>query len=168
MSEPQSQTGKKSVGAELILPAGALVFTLYYFSTIVDSPWTAQVAALFTGSILIALILVFAGRIALLVSSGKADLGMKDIVEPLSLVPARCALIGLTILFAVLIDWGGFTLTSFAYMAAAMIMLNRGRAKGRALLISAAMSLAGWGLFIFAFGIRFPKGPFERLMDAIL
>jgi hypothetical protein len=158
---------KKSIGAELIIPVAALVFTLYYFSTIIDSPWTAQVAAAFIGTILIALVLAFIGRTVLMVMRGEADLGMKNIIEPLTFLPIRMGLIGLTILYTIAIQWGGFTLTSFVFMALATLMLNRGRSKGRAVMVAICFSISGYLLFIVAFGIRFPKGPFENLMQAV-
>lgn len=158
---------KKSLGAELIIPVAALVFTLYYFSTIYDSPWTAQVAAGFIGTILIALVLAFIGRTTILVMRGDADLGMKNIIEPLSFLPVRMGLIGLTILYTIAIQWGGFTLTSFVFMALATLMLNRGRAKLRSVLVAVGFSISGYLLFIVAFEIRFPKGPFENLMQAV-
>lgn len=165
--QPKKPLAKKSLGAELIIPIAALLFTLYYFSTIIDSPWTAQVAAAFIGTILIALVLAFIGRTVLMVMRGEADLGMKNIVEPLAFLPIRAGLIGLTILYTIAIQWGGFTLTSFAFMALATLMLNRGRSKGRAILVAICFSLCGYLLFIVAFGIRFPKGPFENLMQAV-
>ncbi len=48
-SEPRE---KKHVGGELVIPVAALIFTIYYFVTIIDVPWTAQVSALFVGTIL--------------------------------------------------------------------------------------------------------------------
>ena len=53
-TDPDS-AGKRHIGAQLIIPVAALAFTLYYFSTIINSPWTAQVSAFFIGSILILL-----------------------------------------------------------------------------------------------------------------
>lgn len=166
MSDDQPQK-RRSIGAELIIPIAGLVFTLYYFTTIYDSPWTAQVAAFFVGAILIGLILLFIGRTAILVSRGRADLGMKDIIEPLSFLPIRMGLIGLTVLFAIAIDWGGFTLTTFVFMTLSMIMLNRGRSKWLAVTVAACFSVAGYLLFIVAFEIRFPEGPFEELMKTV-
>ena len=64
---------KKSIGAELIIPVAALVFTLYYFSTIIDSPWTAQVAAAFIGTILIALVFVILAYVRRNPEKAKAD-----------------------------------------------------------------------------------------------
>ena len=48
----------KSIGSELIIPVVALFFTLYYFYTIIDAPWTAQVAAFNDGTILISMVLL--------------------------------------------------------------------------------------------------------------
>ena len=53
------KTEKKHLGGDLVIPVAALAFTLYYFSTIIDSPWTAQVSAVFIGAILIVLLLIF-------------------------------------------------------------------------------------------------------------
>ena len=129
--------------------------------------FSSAVAAFFVGAILIALVFVFIGRVVLMQVRGEADLGMRDIVEPLSILPIRLGLIGLTILFTIAIDWGGFTLTSFVFMAVSMIMLNRGRSKGLATLVAACFSLTGYLLFIIAFEIRFPHGPFENLIDGL-
>ena len=66
--------GKTSIGADLIIPVAAILFTLYYFSTIIDSPWTAQVSAFFVGSVLLALCVLFVVGVALRVKRGDADL----------------------------------------------------------------------------------------------
>lgn len=50
---------KKSIGGELVIPIAALLFTFYYFYTIIDTPWTAQVSAFFVGTILIILVAIF-------------------------------------------------------------------------------------------------------------
>ena len=44
---------KRSIGGDLVIPVAALFFTLYYFLTIIDSPWTAQVSAFFIGESMI-------------------------------------------------------------------------------------------------------------------
>ncbi len=55
----QRSREKKAIGGDLIIPIAALAFTVYYFTTIIDVPWTAQVSAFFIGSILILLIVIF-------------------------------------------------------------------------------------------------------------
>ena len=49
-SDSSLETEKKwQIGGELIIPIAAVIFTLYYFSTIAHSPWTAQVNAFLVG-----------------------------------------------------------------------------------------------------------------------
>ncbi len=66
---------KKPIGGELVIPVVAFFFTLYYFWTIVDVPWSAQVSAFFVGSILIVLIGLFVHRTAGSIRRGEATLG---------------------------------------------------------------------------------------------
>ncbi len=158
---------KVGLGGELVIPVAALAFTLYYFSTIVDSPWTARVSAFFIGAILIVVITVFLIKTMVSIRRGEADLGMDGLLAPRSFVPKRLALFGLTIGFIVLIEWGGFTLTTFAFMALAMLLLSEGRNLRFILILSGIMSIGGYLLFIVAFERRFPLGPFEQLMKQV-
>ena len=79
-ANPDRAQSKKSVGGQLIIPAFALLFTLYYFYTIIDAPWTAQVSAFFIGSVLIALVLIFAARALRSVRRAQADWPLDGLV----------------------------------------------------------------------------------------
>ena len=50
---------KHNVAGELIVPLFGVLFTGYYFTTILDSPWTAQVNAFLVGSVLILVSAIF-------------------------------------------------------------------------------------------------------------
>ena len=163
--EPPAE--KRHVGGELIVPVAGLLFTIYYFSTIIDSPWTAQVSAFFVGAILIALIVAFLVKTAIEYRAGLVDLKAGAIAEPRELLPKRLILFGLTLGYIYVIHLLGFTLTTFLFMAAAMALLSNGRRLGFIVALSAVMSLAGWALFILAFDTRFPLGPFEWLTEAL-
>ena len=76
---------KKSIGGELVIPIAALVFTLYYFYTIIDTPWTAQVSAFFVGTILIILVAIFLLRTVLQLRRGEVDLRLDTLVAPVFL-----------------------------------------------------------------------------------
>jgi len=159
---------KKPVGGELIIPGAALLFTLYYFSTIVDVPWTAQVSAFFVGAILIFLILVFFVRTGLSLSRGEASLQLGRIIEPVSFIPRRIILFLITIGFIVLIELGvGFTITTFLFLVSAMLLLKGGKDPGFVVLLSTLLSIGGWLLFVVAFDTQFPEGPFEQLMKGM-
>ena len=60
-----------SVGSQLIIPIAAILFTIYYFYTIIDAPWTAQVAAFIVGSILILLVVLFGLKSVKIIRTGQ-------------------------------------------------------------------------------------------------
>ena len=165
---PDPRPKAKPIGGELLLPVAAVVFTIYYFSTITEVPFSAQVSALFVGSILLFLCLLLFIRTFLTIRRGEATLGIGRLIEPVSYIPTRLALLALTIAFIFVVQWLGFTLTTFLFLSLAMTLLNRGRRKGFIVLLSAILSVSAWLLFIYAFETRFPAGPFEWLMATVL
>ncbi len=162
--------GKKSLGPDLIIPVGAVLFTLYYFSTIIDSPWTAQVSAFFVGAILLLLSFVFLAVTGLRVARGQADLRMDGLLAPRSVALRRLALFALTLSYIFFIDRLGFTITTFLFIFLGMFLLSGWqRAKKRLILaLSAVLSVGGYLLFVVAFQRRFPEGPFEQLFKALV
>ena len=166
--EHKSGSDRKAAGGELILPIAGLIFTLYYFTTIIDSPWEAQVAAFFVGSILITLILIFLVKSALMFARGHARFDLRPLITPKSINLKRLALFGLTLGYMLLIPYGGFTITTFLFLFSAMFLLQQRKKPVFALMLATVLSLSGYLLFILAFGTRFPRGPFEELMRGIL
>ncbi len=159
---------KNHLGGELVIPVAALLFTIYYFVTIIDVPWTAQVSAFFVGSILIFLIGLFIFRSVKELRRGDADLAMGRLIEPTAFIPKRLALMGLTLGFIVLVEYLGFTITAFLFICGAMLLLGNGHRKGLVVSLAAILALSGWALFIWAFDTRFPAGPFETMMQGLL
>ena len=170
MSDDPKSNGreKKHVGGDFIIPVAGLIFISYYFSTIMNSPWYAQVSALFIGSVLIVVSVIFLAKTLLAIKRGEADFGLNRLVEPRTIMPKRLGLFGLTIAYIFLVDWGGFTLTTFAFLSSAMMLLTGGRNWKFILGLSAALSVGGYFLFVYAFAVRFPKGPFEILMAQVM
>ena len=166
-AEPNAASGPRSMGAELVIPAGAVVFTLYYFLTIIDSPWTAQVSAVFVGAILIALVLAFMITAIRTVARGDGDWGFAALLQPLSYVKIRLYLLGLTVGYIVVINWLGFTITTFLFLFLAMALLGQGKRVKLSLSLAAALSISSYLLFIVAFETRFPFGPFETALEAL-
>ena len=158
---------RKAVGGELIIPVAGLIFTLYYFSTIIDSPWEAQVAAFFVGYILMGVILIFLIKTAVTLFRGEARLDFRPLVTPVGINLKRLALFGLTLGFILLIPYLGFTITTFLFLLSAMLLLQSRKRPGIAVGLAAGLSLAGFLLFIVAFDTRFPRGPFEELMRGV-
>lgn len=161
--------GKKSLGPDLIIPVAAILFTLYYFSTIIDSPWTAQVSAFFVGAILLALSTAFLVITGIRVVRGQADLRMGELVAPRSIAMRRLALFVLTLSYIFCIDWLGFTITTFLFIFLGMALLSGWERQNKRLILalSVVLSVGGYLLFVVAFQRRFPEGPFEQLFKAL-
>lgn len=125
-----------------MIPLLGFGFTLYYFSTIVDSPWTAQVSAFFIGAVLIVLIAVLLVRTSVQVLRGQADMGMGGLLSWADVHSGRVVLLSTTLAFVVLIEWLGFTLATLGFLFISMAVLNRGRRLGLVALISGALSVS--------------------------
>jgi hypothetical protein len=166
--EPNERPRKTSAGSDLIIPVAGISLAIYYFSTIIESPWTAQVSAFFVGSILILLSLILIVRTALALRAGSARFDFRRVTEPADFIGKRLVLLALTVAYIYVIHWTGFTLTTFVFLALAMLLLNDGRNKRLILVLSALMAVGGWAMFVYAFETRFPLGPFERLVNGVL
>ncbi|MCG8543789.1 MAG: tripartite tricarboxylate transporter TctB family protein [Alphaproteobacteria bacterium] len=169
--EPSTEKPEKaSLGADLIIPGAACLFTLYYFSTIIDSPWTAQVSAFFVGAILLVLCVIFFVKLGVQVKRGDGELRFDNLFAPRAIVPKRLALFGLTLAYIVVIDWAGFTITTFLFLFLGMLLLSGRERKNKRLIVvlSAVLSIGGYLLFVVAFQRRFPEGPFEHAFKAIM
>ena len=171
MAEPQPPSedrDAKPIGGELVLPAAALLFTLYYFSTIIDTPWTAQVSAFFVGSILIMLIVLFGIRTWRQMQRGEVNLRIGSLVEPRDFISKRLIMLALTIGYIYLVTFLGFTITNFLFLTLTMLLLGNGQKKIQVFVVSTVLALGGWLLFIYAFDTSFPSGPFENMMKGLL
>jgi len=169
MTEPHEndRVDKRALGAELVIPVTALLFTIYYFITIIDAPWTAQASAFFIGTILIVLVLIFIITAFRAVARGEGDWSLRALFEPIPYIRPRAWLLALTIAYIVVIPFLGFTIVTFAFLVLAILLLNGARRIGLTLAIAATLSLGGYLLFIVAFQSSFPEGPFEVLMQGV-
>ena len=168
MSTEPERPRPRSIGGELIIPMLGLAFTAYYASTIIDSPWTAQVNAVIVGSALVLAILALFLRLGLEARRHGVRLSFDGLLSPLALLPKRAAFAALTLAYLILIEWGGFTLTTFAFLALSMLLLGGRRRLKASLAAAAVMALIGYLVFIVLFETRLPKGPFEQLFAAVL
>lgn len=158
----------RHVGAELVIPVLATGFTLYYFSTIWNSPWTAQVSAFLIGGVLLLCCLLFFVRAAGVLRRGEGTMSLSSLVSYEDVRSGRIGLIASTVAYCWLIDDFGFTLTTFLFLWLSMAILGRFKRLGLITLLSTVMSLGGWAVFIWIFETRFPRGVFEQYMMAVM
>ena len=71
---------RQAIGADLIIPALAVIFTLYYCSTIWELNWEAKANGLAIGALLLLLVAIFLVKTAVRVKRGEATLGMDKIL----------------------------------------------------------------------------------------
>jgi len=165
--EEVRKTVSRSIGSDLIIPVMAFCFTIYYFFTIIDAPWTAQVAAFIVGTILIFLVVTFVVRSINSATTNGEVLDFTNLVNPKPLLPKRIIILVLTLAFIFIVPHLGFTLTTFLFLSLSMMVLGEFKEKRFILLLSAALSIGGYLLFIVAFETRFPAGPFELFMKGL-
>ena len=159
---------RRQLGGELVIPCLAIAFTLYFFSTIWNSPWTAQVSAFAVGGVLLLVCGIFILRCIVWFLAGEASLGFGNLFSRDDIATGRIGLFITTLGYCLLIERLGFTLTTFLFLILSMIILSKGNRPIFITLISAAMALGGWAVFIWAFDTRFPRGWFETTMKAVL
>jgi hypothetical protein len=159
---------RQQLGAELVIPVVAVVFTFYYFSTIWSSTWLAKISAFFIGGILLAVCSVFFLRCFLIYKRGEGTLGFATLFNRNDITSGRIGLLVTTVGYTVFIDKLGFTLATFLFLSLSMAVLGRGKRLVLITTISLLMSLGGWAVFIYAFETRFPRGLFEDFMKAAL
>jgi hypothetical protein len=158
----------RQIGGELVIPIIAVGFTLYFFSTIWNSPWTAQVSAFMVGGALLLVCAIFFVRCAIWLSRGEGTLGFNNLFTLDDKRTGRIGLLLTTIAYVMFIDTLGFTLMTFLFLAVSMLILAKGKNAAFITMISGAMALTGWAVFIWAFDTRFPRGWFETTMQAVL
>lgn len=166
--KPEKTAPRRQLGGELVIPVMAIAFTLYYFSTIWNSPWTAQVSAFLVGGILLTVCTLFILKAGRLLARREGSLGFGSLFSMNDIRTGRIGFLAATVGFCVLIDRLGFTLTTFLFMSISMAILGKGRRLPFVIGLAAAISLIGWAVFIWAFDTRFPRGWFETAMEALL
>lgn len=159
---------KRQLGGELVIPILAVGFTIYYFTTIWNSPWTAQVSAFMVGGVLLLVCGIFILRCLRWLARGEGTLGFGNLFGMEDIRTGRIGLFVTTLGFCLLIEPLGFTLATFLFLFTSMAILAKGRRLPFILGISAVISLVGWAVFIWAFDTRFPRGWFEITMKAVL
>lgn len=158
----------RQIGGELVIPILAVGFTIYFFSTIWNSPWTAQVSAFMVGGVLLLVCAIFFVRCAIWLKRGEGTLGVGNLFTMDDIRTGRVGLLVTTVGYVMFIDDLGFTLTTFLFLTLSMLVLAKGKNAVFIAMISAAMALTGWAVFIWAFDTRFPRGWFETTMKAVL
>lgn len=154
---------KNPLGADLVIPALALGFAVYFFVSIADLAWEAKANGVVIGGVLVALIVLQLVRTAAALARKQATLGFEAIWAPREALGKRVGLVLITVLFIATLKWLGLTLGLFLSLLAALWIMG---ARGKPLvIIPLAVSAAAYLLFVVLLHSDIPHGPIERLFS---
>jgi len=154
---------KNPLGADLVIPALALGFAVYFFISIADLAWEAKANGVVIGGILVLLIALQLVRTALALLRRQATLGFDAIWAPREALGKRIGMVLITVLFIATLKWLGLTLGLFLSLLAALWVMG---ARGKPLvIIPVAVSAAAYLLFVVLLHSDIPHGPIERLLS---
>jgi hypothetical protein len=162
----RGQTTREPTGGDWIIPALALAFATYYLLSIKDLVWEAKIAAVFVAVMLYLLIGIFALKTVLGLKRGSLNIDFSPLWENWPLFRIRALLFGLATASVALLPWLGFTISTFLFLLAAFLWLERMPAK-LAVITAGSLALAGYILFIAILRTAFPFGPFELAVRAL-
>jgi hypothetical protein len=155
-----------NLGADLVIPVLALLFSLYFFFDIAGLAWEAKSNGVIVGSILVLLVLIQIGRIARTRLRGEGKLGFGRLIEPREKLLPRIVLVVLLGAMVATIGITGTTLGLFLLMLSSMMLL--GVRDWRPLLgVSLSVALGVYVAFILLLGTKLPAGPVERGLAAL-
>jgi hypothetical protein len=160
-------TGRTPVGADLVIPALALAFAGYFFVSIADLAWEAKANGLLIGTALVVLIVLHLGRLAYRLAKGRASLAFTPLLEPRDALLPRIALVLITFAFIATLPWVGVTLGLFLGLFASLWALGIRRRK-QLVLVPLVTAAAVYILFIAVLDAKFPHGPVEHAVKALI
>jgi len=161
-----NRDGKVATGADWIIPAIGAAFATYYLYSIRDLDWEAKVSGVFCAVVLFLLIGIFALRTAIGLVRGTHYVEWRSLWETHQLALIRGSLFGLTVASVAIIPWAGFTISTFLFLFACFLWLQRMSVRNAAI-TAGSLALFGYVLFILILRTSFPQGPFENLVTAV-
>ncbi|MEH6738771.1 MAG: tripartite tricarboxylate transporter TctB family protein [Sulfitobacter sp.] len=154
---------KKKVGADLIIPVLASLYAIYYVASVWDFPPEAQRSGIFLASLLLFLTSLFLIRTVVRVVQNRLEWEFASVLGPREGRDRRLGFFLLIIGYLLIVQWGGFTLTTFLFLLFGSMLAGLTPFR-KAVLFAGVSSLGGWLFFIVILGTRFPRGPFEKFV----
>jgi len=160
------ENAKDPALGDLVIPALAVAFALYFFDSVWDLAWEARATGIVVGTALLALIAMLVVRVARRLATGRATLSFGHLIGPWPHGRQRIGIVVLCALFIALVPWLGLTLGLFVLTSALMFLLGAG--SWRAIIIaSGSVSGAAYLLFVAFLNTRMPHGPIEKLLATL-
>ncbi|MGH8669025.1 MAG: hypothetical protein ACREUH_07290 [Burkholderiales bacterium] len=155
---------RQPLGADLVIPALALGFAVYFFVDIADLGWEAKANGVLIGVMLVLLVVVQLARMALQLSRGAGDFGFGPLWRPADVMRKRLGMVVLAAGFIAALPWLGLTLALWIAMLLALLVMGV-RKPSTLVWLPLAVAGATFVLFIVVLQSDFPHGPIEKLLS---
>lgn len=157
-------SSRQSLGADLVIPALALGFAVYFFIDIADLAWEAKANGVLIGVVLVLLIAVQLARMARQLVRGEGDFGFDPLWRPADVAGKRLGMVALAAGFIAALPWLGLTLALWIAMLLALLIMGV-RKRATLVWLPLAVAAATFLLFIVVLKSDFPHGPIEKLLS---
>jgi hypothetical protein len=154
---------KAALGADLVIPALALGFAVYFFWSIDDLGWEAKANGVLIGTVLIVLIAIQLARAGTQFAQGTGDLRADPLWLPRDVLGKRVGMVLTAVVFIAVLEWLGLTLSLLLAMGIALWLMGV-RKPATIAGVSFAVAAAAYLLFIAILDSAFPHGPVEQLL----
>jgi hypothetical protein len=152
------------LGADLVIPALALGFVVYFFFDIAELAWEAKANGVLIGAVLVFLIALQLARMARQLARGEGDLRADPLWQPADVTRKRLGMVAVTVAFIATLPWLGLTLGLLAGMAAALWVMGV-RSRATLVWLPLVVAASAYLLFILLLQSEFPHGPIEKLLS---
>jgi hypothetical protein len=153
---------------ELIIPVGAVVFTIYYLATVQELPFQAKVVGIYVGGAIVLLSLILFARFAMEIFKGKKALNFHGFFSDPVSEGRRWGVLAATCLFIGLMPVVGFVVSLFAYVLVTVILVG-GMARLRtALILATSLTAVAFFIFIIFVKVRFPLTGVDTFLRSLV
>lgn len=163
----ETKPDRKRVGSDLILPVVGTCYAIYYVASVWDFPVEARRSGLFLAGLLIILCSLFFLRTAIQALRGKVEWEFTALLGPREGRLQRFGFLVLIGAYLMFVQTLGFTISTFLFLLIGSLLAGIPGLR-KALVFSAVASILGYLFFIQLLGTRFPRGPFEQLVTALV
>jgi hypothetical protein len=163
---PEDEEKRPALGADLVIPAMAAAFTIYFLISTNHFVWEAKANGVVIGFTLLILLVIQTVRIFLNVRAGRGTLSLGELIGDTVAQRQRIALIVILCLFVGTISWLGTTLALYLAMTASMFALGVRRMR-ELFLVPFLTSLFVYLVFVALLPTRMPEGVIENLVSAL-
>lgn len=163
-----SMDKKPGLVPELIIPVGAIVFAIYYLSTVWSLPMQAKVVGIYVSGAIGLLSIILCVRFVREIKSGDKALNWNGFFSNPVDEGRRWGLLIATVLFITLMPVTGFVVTLFSYVFVCVVLVGGRERLLAAIVIALSITVTAFAIFILFVKVRFPQSIVDQFLKALV